>query len=166
MQIVGTTSIATFLIISLINLTFAPHVFSNGLFYCWRHLSLCNAMPLTHSLFLSLRCLALFPSSPIWYRNSGNHFQVIIDRNKLFWYTSLFHLEAAHNSTSHWNCISSTFTSESARLFNSKFRVPQMWTLFSCATETNYLQCFRSFKWIKSFLHMLSCCFSGFHSKL
>jgi len=60
-------------------------------------LSLCNTLPPTHSL--SLPCLALFPSSPIWYKNPGNHFQVIIVCNKLFWYTLLFHLEVAHDTT-------------------------------------------------------------------
>jgi len=50
------------------------------------------------SLFLSLRCLALSPVQFVWYKNLGNHFHPIIDCNKLFWFTSLFHLEVAHNT--------------------------------------------------------------------
>ena len=98
MQIIGTTSLATFLNISLINLTFAPHVsltvyfIANAIF-----LSLQCSASNTLSLFLSLCCLALFPSSSVWYKNPGNHFHAIIDYNKLFWLTSLFHLEADHN---------------------------------------------------------------------
>jgi hypothetical protein len=33
----------------------------------------------------------------VWYKNIGIHFQVIIDRNKLFEYTLLYHLEVAYN---------------------------------------------------------------------
>ncbi len=51
-----------------------------------------------HTLSLSLsHCLAVFPSASFWYKNPGNHFQIIIDHNKVFWFASLFHLEAAHN---------------------------------------------------------------------
>ncbi len=98
MQIVGTTSLATFLNISLINLTFVPHVsltvyfIANAIF-----LSLQCSSSNTLFLFLSLCCLALFPSSSVWYKNPGNHFHAIIDYNKLFWLTLLFHLEADQN---------------------------------------------------------------------
>ncbi len=54
-------------------------------------------LSLSLSLSLSLRCLGLFPLLIVWYKNPGIHFQVINDRNKLFEYTSLFHLEVAHN---------------------------------------------------------------------
>ncbi len=57
----------------------------------------------THSLSLSLRCLALFPILIVWYKNPGIHFQVIIDRNKLFEYTPLFHLEVAYNKKYDWD---------------------------------------------------------------
>ncbi len=58
------------------------------------------ALSLTHtlSLFLSLRCLALSPALIVWCKNIGIHFQLIIDYNKLLWFTSLFHLEVAHNT--------------------------------------------------------------------
>jgi hypothetical protein len=55
------------------------------------------ALPLTHSLFLSLRCVALSPASIVCYKNPGVHFQLIIDLNKLIRTTSLFRLEVAHN---------------------------------------------------------------------
>ncbi len=47
---------------------------------------------------LSLCYLALFPSLSVWYKIPGKYFNSIIDRNKLFWYTSLFRLEVAHNN--------------------------------------------------------------------
>ena len=52
-----------------------------------------------HCLFLSLHCLALSPASSVWYKNPGIHFHLIIDRNKLFRVTSLFHLKVAHNKS-------------------------------------------------------------------
>ncbi len=55
------------------------------------------ALSLTLSLFLSLPYLALSPAPMFWYKNPGIHFQLIIDCNKQFWYTLLFHLEVAHN---------------------------------------------------------------------
>jgi hypothetical protein len=52
------------------------------------------------SLSLSLHCIALFPILIVWYKNDDIHFQVIIERNKLFESTPLFHLEAAYNKYS------------------------------------------------------------------
>ncbi len=77
----------------------SPNAFSNCLFYNRRYPSLSATHCLSHtlSLSLSLRCLALFSILIVWYKNPGIHFQVIIDRNKLFEYTSLFKFEVAYN---------------------------------------------------------------------
>ncbi len=98
MQIAGTMSLSTFLIISLINLTFAWHVFSNILFYCWRYLSLSAMLCSQHTLsFCRFAVLLSSPHLPFDIKNR-KHFHVIIDRNKLFRFTSLFHLEVAHST--------------------------------------------------------------------
>ncbi len=91
------------LIDSLINCTWlSPNVFSNYLFHVRRHPSLSATHCLTHTHTLSLSpllpCLAIFPILIVWYKNHGIHLQVIIDRNKLFEYTPLFHLEPAYNN--------------------------------------------------------------------
>ncbi len=62
-QIMGTMSLATFLIISLINLTFAPYVFlQQSILLPTPSPSLCNTLPLTHTLSLCLSIVLL--SSP------------------------------------------------------------------------------------------------------
>ncbi len=104
---------------SLINCTCpSPNVSSNCLFYDWRYPShLVNCCFLhTLSLSLSLRCLAIFPILIVWYKNPGIHFQVIIDRNKLFQYTSLFHIEVAYN-----NIYNKFDTMPASYIFSSEF---------------------------------------------
>ncbi len=59
--------------------------------------SLSLSLSLSLSFFLSLPCLALSPTLIVWYKNPGINFQLIIDCNKLFRFTSWFHLEVAHN---------------------------------------------------------------------
>ncbi len=54
----------------------------------------------SHTLSFCLCCLALFPTSSIWYKNPGIHFHLIIDHNKLFRFTLSFRLEVAHNKSS------------------------------------------------------------------
>jgi hypothetical protein len=83
--------------ISLINPTFAPHVYSLTVYFIADTISVSPQCSVSNTISRSLHCLALFPSPSIWYKIPGNHFHVIIDHNKLFWYTSLFHLEVAHN---------------------------------------------------------------------
>jgi hypothetical protein len=68
----------------------------------------------THSLGLSAVLLA-FPLLPFDVETPGKHFQVIIDYNKLFWFTSLFHLEVAHNNT--YQSLRRTMFSEQLMLF-------------------------------------------------
>jgi hypothetical protein len=84
---------------SLIHRTcLSPNVFFNHLFYggCYPSLSPTHTVSHTVSLTLSLCCLALLHILIVWYKNPGIHFQV--NSYKLFWYTSLFHLEAAYNN--------------------------------------------------------------------
>jgi hypothetical protein len=100
MWIIGMTSLATFLI-SLINCTFASHVYSLMVYFIAHGIFLspqCSASN-THTLSLSLSLcyLALFSSPSIWYKIHGKHFHVIIDYNKLFQFTLLFHIEVARN---------------------------------------------------------------------
>ncbi len=86
---------------SLINCTcLSPNVFFNCLFYGQHYPSLSASHCCSHTLSfpLSLLCLALLPILIVWYKNHGIHFQVIIDRIKLFWYPSLFHLKVVYNS--------------------------------------------------------------------
>jgi hypothetical protein len=97
----GNNLINNILIVVLINITCLSQMFfSNGLFYCRHYPSLPPMICLTrtHTLSVSLLSCSL-PVSSIWYKNPGIHFQLIIDCNKLIWFTSLFHLDVAHNIT-------------------------------------------------------------------
>jgi hypothetical protein len=51
-----------------------------------------------HSLTLSPLLSCSLPTQFIWYKSSGFHFQFISDHFTLIQFTSLFHLEAAHNN--------------------------------------------------------------------
>ncbi len=76
-----------------------PHVFSNSLFYCRCYLSCPVTLCLSHSLSFCLSAVLLSPLLNLFdIKNPGNHFHPIIDCNKLFWFTSLFQLEVAHNT--------------------------------------------------------------------
>jgi hypothetical protein len=79
---------------SLINVTCpSPNVSSNCLFHDRRYPSLSVTHCISHTLSLCLSAVLL--SSPIliiWYKNPGIHFQIIIDRNKLFEHTSFLRL--------------------------------------------------------------------------
>jgi hypothetical protein len=89
MRTVGTASLATFLI-SLINHAFESHVYSLAIYFIANAIFLflqCSAS-CTHSLSLSLCCLALFPLLSISWHTLSDHI------NKLSRFTSLsFHLE-------------------------------------------------------------------------
>jgi len=88
---------------SLINSTcLSPNAFFNCLFYGRRYPSLSATHCLSHTLSLSVSPVSWSHPHSDWYKTPGIHFQVIIDRNKLFWYTSLFHLEVAYNK---WNSL-------------------------------------------------------------
>ena len=69
MQIVGTTSLPTFLILP-INHIFSSHVYSLTVSFIADTIFLlpqCSAS-LTHTIYRSLCCLALFPLLPVWYK--------------------------------------------------------------------------------------------------
>ncbi len=99
MRIVGSTSLTTSETDLLINCTWpSPNVSSGCIFYDWLYPSLSATHCLTHTLSLSLCCLALFPILIIWYKNPGIHFHVFINHKKLFEYTLLFHWEVSYNT--------------------------------------------------------------------
>jgi hypothetical protein len=90
MQVVGTTSLATFCIF-LINRIFPSHVYSLTVGFIAD--SCRNALPLMHALSRSLRYPALFPFFPFDIKKPGKPFHPIIVLNKLFQITpSTFHL--------------------------------------------------------------------------
>jgi hypothetical protein len=104
------------------------------------HFQLCSASH-TLSLFLSLRCLTLSPISIIWYKSPGIHFHLIIDRNELMRFTSLFHLEVAHNnlqfepsaSWRQWHTLAETFCMPPCRHFRKAIQgVMDVKLIFLC----------------------------------
>ncbi len=104
----------------------------------------------TLSLFLSLRCLALFPAPIVWYKNPGIHFHLIIDLNSLIWTTSLFHLEVAHNSC--WK-----FSKLWQRRYLLKLHVLHVIT----NSDSAYTQCV-----IETFLVKMATTFQVHHSRV
>ncbi len=83
MQIIGTTSLATFLLL-LINHTFASHVYSLTVYFTADAIFLsqqCSSSR-THSLCLSAVLLS-FPFFLFDIKIPGKPFQIIIDYNKL-----------------------------------------------------------------------------------
>jgi len=95
MRIVGTTSLAMFLI-SPINRTFASHNDSRMVYFIAGAIFLSLQCSASNTLSQSLHCLALFSLPSVWYKIPGKHFHIITDYNKLFWIT-LLHLEVTHN---------------------------------------------------------------------
>jgi hypothetical protein len=90
----GSNIISILSIILLIHPTFLCHMFFFKWVILWLTPSLlfCNALPLTHTLSLSLRYLAFSPAIFVWYKTPAWPFQFIIDYNDVIWQTSLFHL--------------------------------------------------------------------------
>jgi hypothetical protein len=107
MQIVVTTSLATFLI-SLINHTFASHVYSLTVNFIAEAIFLspqCSASH-THTLSVSFADLLSFSLFPFDIRMLGKPFQIIIDYNKLFPIHIIVSLKRfAHNNTIHIDSI-------------------------------------------------------------
>ncbi len=94
MRIVGTTSLAKFLI-SLMNCTFASHVYPLTVYFIADAIFLSpqHSASRTQSLSVSTIVLLSFALFLFVIKIPGKPFQIIIDYNKLFWFTSLFHLE-------------------------------------------------------------------------
>jgi hypothetical protein len=90
------------LIVVLINIICPSQMFlSLMVYFITDAISLSQLCSVSHTLSLSrsLRCLALFPVCPVWYKIPGNFFQLIIVRNKVVRDTSSFYLGFAHNNT-------------------------------------------------------------------
>ncbi len=101
----GNNIISSILITLLINLTHLPPMFFLTIYFIADNISRFQQCCLSHSLFLSLRYLALSPAQVVWYKNPGMHFHLIVDLNKLIWSTSLFHLQVAHGNCYEWNIL-------------------------------------------------------------